>query len=143
MNFSTKKQVVKPPQRGIFPLDHDSECKSYMEEYLDCMNTSNDTHHKCRDFSRNYLQCRMNHDLMSKENLDHLGFAPNIIVKGATEYDKSKEIGGYVAGKHISKQSNWWFTRPFWKSNSWYSGSDGDGSGSGSGSGGESSSSSG
>jgi hypothetical protein len=31
MNFSTSKQFVKPPQRGIFPLDHDAECKPYME----------------------------------------------------------------------------------------------------------------
>ena len=31
MNFSGSKQTIKPPQRGIFPLDHDSECKPYME----------------------------------------------------------------------------------------------------------------
>ena len=31
MNFSSAKQTVKPPQRGIFPLDHESECKPYME----------------------------------------------------------------------------------------------------------------
>ena len=31
MNFSTSKQFVKPPQRGIFPLDHDSDCRIYME----------------------------------------------------------------------------------------------------------------
>ena len=75
MNFSTKKQVVKPPQRGIFPLDHDSECKDTMEDYLECMSAANDTHHKCREFSRAYLQCRMNHELMSKENLDHVSFS--------------------------------------------------------------------
>lgn len=31
MNFSTSKQYVRPPQRGIFPLDHDAECRPYME----------------------------------------------------------------------------------------------------------------
>ena len=31
MSFSTGKQFVRPPQRGIFPLDHDSECRSGME----------------------------------------------------------------------------------------------------------------
>jgi len=31
MNFSSGKQFVRPPQRGIFPLDHDSECKKHME----------------------------------------------------------------------------------------------------------------
>lgn len=31
MSFSSGKQHVKPPQRGIFPLDHDAECKPAME----------------------------------------------------------------------------------------------------------------
>lgn len=31
MNFSTSKQYVRPPQRGIFPLDHDADCKPFME----------------------------------------------------------------------------------------------------------------
>jgi len=31
MNFSAGKQFVKPPQRGIFPLDHDAECKTKMK----------------------------------------------------------------------------------------------------------------
>jgi hypothetical protein len=31
MSFSTSKQYVRPPQRGIFPLDHDSECRAKME----------------------------------------------------------------------------------------------------------------
>jgi hypothetical protein len=31
MNFSTSKQYVRPPQRGIFPLDHDAECRPFME----------------------------------------------------------------------------------------------------------------
>lgn len=31
MNFSGGKQHVKPPQRGIFPLDHDAECKPTMD----------------------------------------------------------------------------------------------------------------
>mmetsp|Transcript_4353 Transcript_4353/g.9801 ORF Transcript_4353/g.9801 Transcript_4353/m.9801 type:complete len:99 (+) Transcript_4353:779-1075(+) len=31
MNFSGGKQYIRPPQRGIFPLDHDSECKAAME----------------------------------------------------------------------------------------------------------------
>jgi hypothetical protein len=31
MNFTASKQYVNPPQRGIFPLDHDAECKKPME----------------------------------------------------------------------------------------------------------------
>lgn len=29
-------------------------------------------HHKCRDLSRDYLQCRMDAKLMSEENLDNV-----------------------------------------------------------------------
>ena len=70
MNFSTSKQYVRPPQRGIFPLDHDAECKPFIEKYLACLNESNDVHHKCKPLSKDYLQCRMDKQLMSKENLN-------------------------------------------------------------------------
>ena len=70
MNFSTSKQYVRPPQRGIFPLDHDSECKPFIDNYLACLNGANDVHHKCKKLSKDYLQCRMDRKLMSEENLD-------------------------------------------------------------------------
>mmetsp|Transcript_29107 Transcript_29107/g.81894 ORF Transcript_29107/g.81894 Transcript_29107/m.81894 type:complete len:138 (+) Transcript_29107:159-572(+) len=115
MNFSTSKQFVRPPQRGIFPLDHDAECQIKMKEYIQCMNESNDTHYKCRTLSKDYLQCRMDHQLMSKENLDHLGYSEEQKVRGAKEYDKAKEKAGFIAGKHIDrKMDDWWFMRP-WK----------------------------
>ena len=73
MNFSSQqKQLVKPPQRGIFPLDHDAECKLKMQEYLGCLNQEKSTHYKCRELSRGYLQCRMDADLMAKEDLDEV-----------------------------------------------------------------------
>mmetsp|Transcript_24979 Transcript_24979/g.58618 ORF Transcript_24979/g.58618 Transcript_24979/m.58618 type:complete len:125 (-) Transcript_24979:1470-1844(-) len=109
MNFSTSKQYVRPPQRGIFPLDHDAECKTFIEKYLACMNQSNDVHHKCKPISKDYLQCRMDRQLMSKENLNDLGYSKDKNVVGAQEYDKAKEKAGFVAGKHINKQSKWWF----------------------------------
>jgi hypothetical protein len=31
MNFSSAKQFVRPPERGVFPLDHDSECRPFMQ----------------------------------------------------------------------------------------------------------------
>jgi len=79
-----------------------AECKSAMEEYLDCLKDNADQHYKCRDFSRQYLQCRMDHELMAKENLDQLGFSKQAQVKGTPrEYDNAKERAGFVAGKHI------------------------------------------
>jgi cytochrome c oxidase assembly protein subunit 19 len=105
------KQVVQPPQRGIFPLDHGAECRAAMEVYLSCLKEHMDKHHPCRDYSKDYLQCRMDRQLMSPENLDQLGFSKDAVVEGAREYDSSKEKAGFTAGKHISKESKWWWQR--------------------------------
>mmetsp|Transcript_12620 Transcript_12620/g.27632 ORF Transcript_12620/g.27632 Transcript_12620/m.27632 type:complete len:115 (-) Transcript_12620:337-681(-) len=110
-NFSSAKQNVKPPQRGIFPLDHDSECKPFMEKYIACLQEHQDRHHLCRDLSKDYLQCRMDRKLMADEDLDKLGFSEDAKVEKAEEYDKSKEREGYVAGKHIDGRLKWWFQR--------------------------------
>lgn len=97
MNFSSAKQSVKPPQRGIFPLDHDAECKPFMkvrlvlfficlvcecimylkkrfhvQKYISCLKDHQDKHHLCRDASKEYLQCRMDRELMAKEDLDQV-----------------------------------------------------------------------
>ena len=109
MSMGAGKQVVRPPQRGIFPLDHDGECREPMQMYLTCLQDNKDMHHKCRDYSRAYLQCRMDHELMSKEYLDDMGYSQQ--VTGAREYDNSKEKAGFVAGKHIAKESKWWWER--------------------------------
>lgn len=110
-SMGSGKQVVQPPQRGIFPLDHMAECRETMEKYLDCLKDNKDLHHKCRDYSKDYLQCRMDRQLMSSENLDQLGFSEDARVEGAREYDNSKEKAGFIAGKHISKESKWWWQR--------------------------------
>ena len=105
------KQVVNPPQRGIFPLDHGAECRHTMETYIGCLKENGDQHHRCRDFSREYLQCRMDNDLMMKEDLSNLGYSDEKKVQGAREYDNAKEQAGFVAGTHISKESKWWWQR--------------------------------
>uniref|UniRef100_A0A6U0LMW1 CHCH domain-containing protein n=1 Tax=Minutocellus polymorphus TaxID=265543 RepID=A0A6U0LMW1_9STRA len=108
MNFSSGKQFVKPPQRGIFPLDHDAECKPKMQKYLECLKEEKQQHNKCRELSKDYLQCRMDNELMAKENLDEMGFSENARITEAKEYDKSKEKEGYVAGKHIKGKLTGW-----------------------------------
>lgn len=97
ISMGSGKQVVRPPQRGIFPLDHEASCRPRMEAYLECLQKEKDVHHKCRELSRDYLQCRMDHQLMAKENLDDLGFGAEKQVQGAREYDLRKEREGFVA----------------------------------------------
>jgi hypothetical protein len=71
-------------------------------------------HHRCRNYSKDYLACRMDHDLMAKEDLNHLGYNDTTQqVIGAREYDLAKEKAGYIAGKHITKESHWWWEKPW------------------------------
>jgi len=57
------------------------------------------------------LQCRMDHQLMAKEDLNGMGFSPDSQVEGARENQRLKEKQGFIAGKHINKESKWWFQR--------------------------------
>eukprot|EP00978_Attheya_sp_CCMP212_P015301 scaffold39452_cov40-Attheya_sp.AAC.2 len=80
-------------------------------EYLSCLKDAKDKHHMCREMSRQYLECRMERDLMAKEDLDKMGFSADAQVSESYEYDKSRERDGWVAGKHIDKKMKWWFQR--------------------------------
>jgi cytochrome c oxidase assembly protein subunit 19 len=45
-----------------------------MKAYLKCLSDNKSDHHGCRDLSQSYLQCRMDRDLMRKEDMNELGF---------------------------------------------------------------------
>lgn len=57
--FGGSRLELKPPERGIFPLDHDSECKPFVKNFLQCLKENNNDHFYCREFSKAYLNCRM------------------------------------------------------------------------------------
>ncbi|KAJ9157311.1 hypothetical protein NKR23_g137 [Pleurostoma richardsiae] len=64
-----------PPQRGSFPLDHDGECKHVMASYLSCMKKVKGVNEdECRGFAKAYLACRMERNLMAKDDFKNLGF---------------------------------------------------------------------
>lgn len=46
-----------------------------------------------------------------KSQSQKLGFSEETKIDAAEEYDKSKEKGGFVAGKHIDGRMKWWFQR--------------------------------
>jgi len=48
------------------------------QTYLDCLKDSKDMHHKCKELSRDYLQCRMDHQLMSQENLESVSLTHDV-----------------------------------------------------------------
>lgn len=80
-----------------------------MKEYLTCLRNQQDQHHKCRELSRAYLQCRMDRALMAEENLDEMGFSKDSVVENPVSYEGIKEKEGFTAGKHIKKRRKWFF----------------------------------
>ena len=79
--FGQKIFQPKPPIQGSFPLDHEGECKREMLEYVLCMKKQNNDNSKCRERAKDYLACRMSHNLMEKRDLETFGYT----------YDTSKE----------------------------------------------------
>ncbi|CAH1794976.1 unnamed protein product [Owenia fusiformis] len=73
MTFGQKKFNPTPPEKGSFPLDHLGECKAQMVKYMKCLRTHKNENSKCRLESKEYLQCRMDNDLMKKEDWKKLG----------------------------------------------------------------------
>ncbi|KAL5019162.1 hypothetical protein ScPMuIL_004884 [Solemya velum] len=69
-----QKTYVKPPDKGSFPLDHEGECKLFMVKYMRCMRENNRENSKCRIESKDYLDCRMKHNLMKPEDWKKLGY---------------------------------------------------------------------
>ncbi|KAJ9465992.1 Cytochrome c oxidase assembly protein COX19 [Diplonema papillatum] len=66
----TPTQIVRPPEKGSFPLDHLNECRGTIEEYFRCLARWENLAPKCREEARTYLRCRMEKDLMDAENTD-------------------------------------------------------------------------
>ncbi|KAI0804016.1 putative cytochrome c oxidase assembly protein Cox19 [Xylaria sp. FL0064] len=64
-----------PPERGSFPLDHDGECKHVMTRYLSCIKKVKGVNdEECRNLAKSYLACRMDRNLMARDDFKNLGF---------------------------------------------------------------------
>ncbi|CAI8034907.1 Cytochrome c oxidase assembly protein COX19, partial [Geodia barretti] len=50
------------------------ECRDHMMKFLSCLKEKGSDNSLCRDESRAYLQCRMDRDLMTKEDFRKLGY---------------------------------------------------------------------
>jgi len=98
-----------PPARGSFPLDHNGECKPYMQNFLKCMKEQELSHSQCRTFSKDYLQCRMNNGLMATEDLNSLGFSPDVHIVPAVPDTTSKQPKEIIAGLNSAKKPGGFF----------------------------------
>lgn len=93
----------RPPEKGVFPLDHFGECKSIKEQYLECLKANGSDSEACRELAKAYLKCRMDRNLMAKQDLRDLGFAEGEAPAPTKpkQQDKPKrrlETEGYLAG---------------------------------------------
>ncbi|RVE59199.1 hypothetical protein OJAV_G00186150 [Oryzias javanicus] len=74
MNFGVKSFKPREPDKGSFPLDHFGECRSFKENFMKCLTENSFDNSRCRLQSKQYLECRMDNQLMTKEPLEKLGF---------------------------------------------------------------------
>merc|ERR1712048_1411404 len=74
VSMGKRIMVGKAPDKGSFPLDHFGECDNLKAEYLQCLKEHSHDNMSCRYLSKNYLQCRMDRNLMAKEPMSALGF---------------------------------------------------------------------
>ena len=96
--------AAKAPEKGVFPLDHFGECKTVMKDYLACLKKEKgDSQFECKKLSKKYLECRMDKNLMAKEDLGKLGFGKNQAQKPKKELEegrarKSRAQEGFIPG---------------------------------------------
>ncbi|WPT12052.1 Cytochrome c oxidase assembly protein COX19 [Picochlorum sp. SENEW3] len=64
----------KPPEKGVFPLDHFGECTPEKEAYMQCLKESKNDAEECKEKAQKYLECRMSKSLMAQQDLEELGF---------------------------------------------------------------------
>jgi len=92
---------AKPPERGVFPLDHDGECKAHMKDFLACLRQSNSDHFPCRHLSAKYLECRMEKELMAKDDLNNIGLGETGTYVRVQKEPGEKEKAGFIAGTAV------------------------------------------
>ena len=98
---------AKPPEKGSFPLDHGGECKAHARTFMACLEAHSHRHAPCKSLAKVYFECRMDRDLMAKEDLGTMGFSEhqlhlNEVAAAATDRletaRKALKKNGYVAG---------------------------------------------
>jgi len=73
-SFTKKQFIPTAPIKGSFPLDHDGLCKTEMVDYMICLNKYRGQNEECRDVAKKYFECRMENQLMDKEEWNKLGY---------------------------------------------------------------------
>ncbi|KAG1660367.1 hypothetical protein FOA52_012660 [Chlamydomonas sp. UWO 241] len=73
MSAIASRSMARPPEKGVFPLDHFGECKQISQDYLKCLENHDGNPQGCMELARVYLNCRMDKNLMAKQEMHELG----------------------------------------------------------------------
>ena len=105
MSSVASRRVTKPPEKGVFPLDHFGECKEVSvrpmmpcsdsdatpisaynfqiaDKYLACLENEDGEAAKCKGLVKLYLECRMEKQLMAKQDIGSFGIDPVVDLEG-------------------------------------------------------------
>ncbi|BAM81304.1 hypothetical protein, conserved [Cyanidioschyzon merolae strain 10D] len=100
-----KPSRPSPPEKGSFPLDREGLCADFARAVIRCLREREGRTAACRGEELAYLECRMNHGLMTPESPADLGFDEenDRALSAVNERDDGKEQlkvsdGAYVAG---------------------------------------------
>ncbi|CAL5220550.1 g2586 [Coccomyxa viridis] len=94
----------KPPDKGVFPLDHFGECKQAKEEYMACLKQHGNQAESCRSLAKHYLECRMERNLMARQDLKELGFQGSGSTSGQDSSTKATRAEQAVDREVMSEQ---------------------------------------
>ncbi|OON21568.1 CHCH domain protein [Opisthorchis viverrini] len=72
--FTHNPLRVTPPMKGSFPLDRKGWCKTFMNQWAECIVKNKNNNSICRPQAAAYLKCRSEHNLMAPEEPAMLGF---------------------------------------------------------------------
>ena len=84
-----------------------------------CMRDAKFLPGSCRELSKSYLECRMERELMAKDDMANLGYhakadaALAAAANNATREEGQKESEGFIAGLHIARRKGFfegWFS---------------------------------
>ena len=104
---SSARQVITPPEKGSFPLDHGGECKPLFREFMACLKAHGNEHIPCKAIGKKYLECRQDKGLMAKEDLSKVGYRDDEASKTRVTIEGKREEQGFVGGTHIDQRTFW------------------------------------
>ncbi|KAK2971152.1 hypothetical protein RJ640_008576 [Escallonia rubra] len=67
-------------------------CDLEKKEYINCLKTSRHKSEICRHLSKKYLECRMEKNLMAKQDMSELGFGRESRVEAMEDESKTGRI---------------------------------------------------